>query len=1299
MKMLKKMTVWLVALIMLISLCTVSGVYAETALAPLPKDDSVTRIGVFSDSHIGNENGSKKMEETLKTFSAIDPDYDGLVMTGDIALQYGTVADDYAVDSAPYDIILNDLNTLAANKPYSWAMGNHEFPGACVLAVSQSEAQTALMEKAIETSKKYYVEKTGMSLHDDVVIGGYHFISAAPIDYSNCYDEAAENYIMSRIDAAIEADGNEKPIFISAHHAPWYTTISSTETVYNMPYSATLTNYLENHPNVIVLTGHTHHSEYDPRTIWQGGYTVVNVGYTSNSSGASVTGETVYYSKANAQEAIMIEISEDNVVTFKKIDVYNQCYIGEDWVLDIPAMVNNPGNTNYWKYTDARYNNAPTPYFNEGQSVVAVDLATTSARVRFNQAMIDSYMGDDIIRYYNVKVVNKKLQTLVQDYNIAADFYTSPSTRVNPFDFTIDELHEGTEYKVEITAVSPYGKTSKPISGVFKTLQKPSSGGSGGGGVISAPKSPEEDSRNPIVKYVASVTDDENAPAWHEDENVHYVTNYKETNSANFGRRLFRDGRGAGDGFAFTFFENSQYITFEFDVLKDGIYDLMAITDTAAENQTMNVLIDGKQVDTFTAPANGVWYNCGTDYTSVGKYTLRAGTHTITMQNASQLNDELHFWGLALALEDEISLIELGVKESTNLIHGNNCTMYDAVTLIYNNVSANFSVDVPTDGAYDVYAELSTDSAKEHTFTVLVDGTEMFSETIMTTAGPDGLKTFKLKEQLPLNAGTHTITFRTEEWKDNYAFLGMSGFKLVREGSASDWSWKRINLGKDNEASLKEVDMTNGTTYPDSFGMGNGCYFTASVTPSKTGVYEISYNCAAVSSVMQTYLNNELIDATTFDTNGSAAINNLTWTTPIKAVLLEGYTYDIKMLKQGGGDATLKTLDVKFKEELQDGNGISYDLFAGEYSDTNVEESTEESLWPRWGDGRGNAGYSMYGTRYISYDIEVGYTGWYDVSVLAYSPTTVQNPASISMYVDGVLKNTIEKVEQGDSKLSNDMGEIFLLEGNHTVKILNNGGDMDYFKTRLSYNRADDGKADVTFVYDCVDYSDKGGNNVQIYTSPYNGMVLAEGNSYAEYIVDVPAGNYVFEICYGAENWDANMSITLNGGMLGVYSLPQNGAFIHKASYDQNAYFTPEILSLENGRNTIKLRCENGKYFSFTTFRLKRVSEPISQLYNSEYIVPGNQSGKIVAGVNTLRVYLPTYMKDESVEMFACIYENGRLYMTATDEVNNASVNEVLVATFKDVSLKSGNEYTIKAFFWDSAEGMIPLCEEINFVA
>jgi len=208
-------------------------------------------------------------------------------------------------------------------------------------------------------------------------------------------------------------------------------------------------------------------------------------------------------------------------------------------------------------------------------------------------------------------------------------------------------------------------------------------------------------------------------------------------------------------------------------------------------------------------------------------------------------------------------------------------------------------------------------------------------------------------------------------------------------------------------------------------------------------------------------------------------------------------------------------------------------------------------------------------------------------------------------------------------------------------------------------------------------------------------MVLAEGNSFAEYIVDVPGGNYALEICYGAESWDAQMSITFNGGMLGVYALPENGAFIHKSTYDRTAFFTPEILSLEEGKNTIKLRCENSKYFSFTEFKLTRVTEPIAQLYNSEYIVPGEQIDSIVNGVNTLRVYLPTYMENEAVEMIVCIYENGRLYMTESAETTDASVNDVLVATFENVSVNSGKTYTMKAFFWDSAEGMIPLCDEV----
>lgn len=1290
MQILRKILVFTVTAFMLFTMCPVSGVFAEDiTIAPLGNSENVVRIGALADSHIGNENGSKKFEKALKTFSALDPDYEGLSFSGDIALQYGTVADDYKVESAPYDIILSDMDTYANGKPYSWAMGNHEFPYACVLKVSQSEAQTELMKAAIKTAKEYYVEKTGMSLNDDVVIGGYHFISAAPIDYSNCYDAEAENYIMAKIDELIAADGNEKPIFLNAHHAPWYTTLSSTETVYEIPYSKTLTDYLSNHPNVIVLTGHTHNSEYDPRTIWQGGYTVINVGYTSNSSGATITGEAVY--PKDNQEALMIEIDKNNVVRLKRIDVKNQCIIGEDWVLDIPNMVNNPKNETYWKYTDSRYDASPVPYFAEGSEVSTLLTTETTARLSFPSAKINAFMGDDIIRYYNVKVVNKKLQSLVQDYNISSDFYNPASKRANPFQFTVDELHEGTEYVAEITAYSPYGKKSGKITGSFKTLSS-SSGDGSDDEANDAPTSPEKDKRNPVVKYVANLTDDVNAPTWHENESLHYVTNYKETNSENYGRKLFRDGRGAGDGFAFTFFENAQYITFEFEVEKDGIYDLLAITDTAAENQVMNVLIDEKNCGTFTAPANGVWYVAGTDYTSVGKFTLKAGLHTVTFKNAAQLNDELHFWGVALALETEASVLEIDVKDSTNLSHGANCSMYDAVTLIYDSVAASFTVDIPVEGAYDIYANLSTDSAKDHTFTLAVDGMDCFSQTVKTLYGPDGTEKIKLNEQIPLTKGTHTITFKTQAYGDNYAFLGMSGFTLFREGKESDWSWKRISVGSDYLSNLTDYNMNNGAMYADSFGMGNGCYLTVSVTPSVSGVYEVSYFAAGASSVLNTILNNETVDEQTFDTNGSAAITNITWTTPIELVLLKGYTYDIKVLKQDGGDATLKTVDVKLKNELTSGEGICYDLFAGDYDDTNVEEPTEGSQWPRWGDGRGDLGYSMYGTRYISYNLDVDFSGWYDVSVLAYSPFSATNPASVSVYVDGVLKNTIDSIAQGNTKLSNSLGSIFLLKGTHEIKILNNGGDMDYFKTSLKYVKGDDGTADVSFIYDCLSYTQKGGSNVQEYTSPYNGMVIAEGNSFAEYKVNVPAGNYAFEICYGAEGFDASMSITLNGGMLGVYSLPQNDTFIHKPDYNTESFFTPEILSLNAGTNTIKLRCENGKYFSFTQFKLTRLSEPTLQLYSGEYVVPGKQIKSIVNGTDTVRAFLPNYFEGDSCSMVVCIYENGRLFKTKISENSDVKVGDVLIATFEDVALNSDKTYTMKAFFWNSTGEMVPLC-------
>lgn len=1306
----KKIIVWALALCMLLSICPMGTVFAETALEPLPATEGVTRVGIFSDSHIGNENGSKNLEKALQTFSTIAPDYDGLAMAGDIIVQYGTVADDYKVDSAPYDLVLSDLNEYAKSKPYSWAMGNHEFPGACVLAVSQSEAQTALMEAAIEKSKEYYVEKTGMQLNDDVVIGGYHFITAAPIDYSNCFDEAAENYIMSRIDAAIEADGNEKPIFLNIHHAPWYTTLSSTETVYNIPYSETFTDYLEEHPNVIIFTGHTHHSEYDPRTIWQGGYTVVNVGHTSNGGGAGVSGEIVY-DRSN-QEAVMLEISADNVVTIKKVDVENQCYIGEDWVLDIPNMVNNPDNEEYWKYTDSRYDSAPTPMFAEDATVSLVSATETTAKLSFPQAQIESFMGDDIIRYYNVKIVNRKLQSLVQDYDIAADFYNPPSMRANPFVFTVDELYEGTEYVAEITAYSPYGKVSNTIKGVFNTAKKDIPQG----GDTTVATTPEADTRKPVFKYVAAADEtgayvpaysDVNSPGRNRkkvdpDENGVYPEGSYVEGENHYVHWFGRDTRFGFGGHFLTFYESGNYVEFELSVETSGLYELMAIGANATSSD-MGVFIDGFRKATFAVPVNnnGPFGDSKYDgtYAPVGQFYLEAGTHKVKFLLESQAKSQLVFWGAALAKVEDLYVDYMFCKEGTPLANhfADYSTAKDVMAYQFYGDGwgyIDFTVDVPYNGEYILSAETGSRS-KKGLFEVYVDDKIVTEIDVPIIDVPvlNNIISVNANDSLLLSKGTHKLRLWAKDSSPYLRSISLMNYKRADKWQAFHTSSDAVISYSDGGAG--DNNLANGLIMMRSNG-----YITYEFTAPETGKYDISWDVSTGGCFGQTFVNGDAV------TDEIEYKQSRGYTPAYEVFFLKGNTYEITFKATKGADSyyfDVYNMKVEYIGAPENGGeGVYIDIFASDSTNDNYDTQSAGSL--KYGDGRGSNGWGCYGGLFTEYEFDIEYAGWYDINAVL----GCGGSAIVKIAIDGneIATKYAEYVE-GETwsvKRDNSFGEIFLLEGPHTMKISGGDGTFMIFKTRFSFDRIDDGTSELTFNYEAVDYTNKGGSNVQTYYNPYGGVVLGEGNSFTEYVVDVPAGNYAFEICYGANSWDGQMSITLNGAMLGVYALPQNNTSLHYTNYDREAYYTPEILSLNEGINTIKLRCEkfpSGSgyaYFSFTTFKLTRITEPEVQLYHGEYITPDTQKTVLANGANTVRVYMPIYLENEEITLYAAVYEGGRLVDIATDYVDEASVNEVMIATFEDFKLDETKTYTMKVFAWDSANGLSPLCSVVPVI-
>ena len=106
-------------------------------------------------------------------------------------------------------------------------------------------------------------------------LSGYHIIMMSMNKYktNSYFSDTKLAWLKQEIEAAIVADPN-KPIFVMQHQAPYDTMKGSTGT----SSDKNLRNLLDNYPQVINFSGHTHVSMSDPRCIWQDTFTALNTG-------------------------------------------------------------------------------------------------------------------------------------------------------------------------------------------------------------------------------------------------------------------------------------------------------------------------------------------------------------------------------------------------------------------------------------------------------------------------------------------------------------------------------------------------------------------------------------------------------------------------------------------------------------------------------------------------------------------------------------------------------------------------------------------------------------------------------------------------------------------------------------------------------------------------------------------------------------------------------------------------------------------------------------------------------------
>ncbi len=425
-----------------------------------PTDGVAARFFVGSDVHIGRDNNaSDKLENALNVFNTVDPNADAVLLVGDITnngreSEYSTLMD--IINRSHFANGSDVTKTILA-------MGNHEFNTAGG-AAERFENGTGQ-----DNTGAYYFYKNddpAQGLVATVIKLGASNYSG---DYTGCYD-----FLKSELEKA-NAANPEAPVIIMGHHGIRDTAYVTNEWYgnYGKGSDKDMVALLEQYPQAIHISGHSHATLEDARSIYQDdGYTAIQdatIGaYFENESGtvdpSSGSGVTRPADSEESSQALRIDVMDDGTVQIYRMDFTDCEYMYEEtpWTFDANDVLDRP-------YTSVRTGEAPA--FGADAEVTVSDADEKSVVVSFPSAIsADESDNNDMISRYKVVLTDPETESSVTRY-VFADYYKNPDRRRADWDVKITGLSEGTKYDVAVTAVTSFGQESAPITGEAQTVE------------------------------------------------------------------------------------------------------------------------------------------------------------------------------------------------------------------------------------------------------------------------------------------------------------------------------------------------------------------------------------------------------------------------------------------------------------------------------------------------------------------------------------------------------------------------------------------------------------------------------------------------------------------------------------------------------------------------------------------------------------------------------------------------------------------------------------------------------------
>ncbi len=422
--------------------------------------DVKARFFIGSDIHIGrNDDATKKLSNALSVFDKVDDNANGVLFVGDVT--NNGAANEYAT-------LMNTINnsTLGKNHKVELSMGNHEYNTDASNAMARFEAETQQSANDV-----IYYDTNGTITNDSSQINDLAatVIKLSAKNYSGDY---TDQYDMVKTALETASTKNQKaPIIIMGHHGIKDTAYVTNEWYgnYGAGTEKDLVSLFKKYPQVIHVSGHSHATLEDARSIYQNdGYTTIQDGtigaYFENESGkidpTSGSSATCPADSEIASQALQLDVLNDGTVKIYRMNLTtgNYMYEGEPWTFNV-------GDANDRPYDETRTSQAPS--FNTDATVSAAHSSEKTVTVEFPAAKAASALNNDMIHEYKITLTPQNGGASITR-TIFADYYEATSK--DTWQVNITGLKSGTTYDVSINAVTSFGTESNAITGEVTTL-------------------------------------------------------------------------------------------------------------------------------------------------------------------------------------------------------------------------------------------------------------------------------------------------------------------------------------------------------------------------------------------------------------------------------------------------------------------------------------------------------------------------------------------------------------------------------------------------------------------------------------------------------------------------------------------------------------------------------------------------------------------------------------------------------------------------------------------------------------